>query len=85
MAKARAWLTDIRNNVGKTHQEVADTAGIDRSFYTQIESGIRNPSVDTAKKIATVLNFNWTLFFDIESGETQQAATTENMWVTNTH
>jgi putative transcriptional regulator len=64
----RTWLAGYRGS--RTHQEIADEAGIDRSFYTQIESGIRNPSVPTAKKIAKVLGFNWTLFFDLEGGVT---------------
>jgi transcriptional regulator with XRE-family HTH domain len=66
----RTWLTTLRGN--KTHQETADLAGIDRSFYTQIESGIRSPSVETAKKIADVLSFDWTIFFNQESGDTPQ-------------
>lgn len=58
----RKWLTEMRGNV--TQQEVAEAAGIQRSFYTQIETGERNPSVKTAKQIALVLNFDWTIFFE---------------------
>lgn len=72
MSEPRNWLTDIRNNLGLTHQDVADKAKIDRSFYTQIENGSRNPSVDTAKSIAEVLDFSWTKFFDQKCGVTQQ-------------
>jgi putative transcriptional regulator len=72
--KSRGWLTRLRGD--RTHQQVADMAGIDRSFYTQIESGVRNPSVTTAKKIAEALDFNWTLFFDKNSGERQQLEST---------
>ena len=72
MKKNREWLTDIRKTMGLNHREVAKKAGIDRSFYTQIESGIRNPSVKTAKKIASALGFEWTIFFDNDHGDKQQ-------------
>lgn len=69
MSEPRTWLIEKR---GTTNQlEIALKAGIDRSFYSQIESGARNPSVNTAKRIASALNFEWTLFFNYESGETQ--------------
>jgi putative transcriptional regulator len=70
--KPRKWLTKIRNDKGMTHQAVADGCNIERSFYTQIETGQRNPSVETAKKIASVLNFEWTIFFADNSGERRQ-------------
>lgn len=72
MKKTRKWLTELRVKAGLTHQETADRVGIDRSFYTQIESGTRNPSVETAKAIAKVLKFEWTIFFDQQCRELQQ-------------
>lgn len=58
----RDWLIQLR---GLERQEtVADRAGVSRSNYTNIENGLRSPSVDTAKKIAGALKFDWTLFFD---------------------
>ena len=38
-----------------THAKLAEMAGIDRTAYTRIECGNRNPSVDTAIKIAQAL------------------------------
>lgn len=70
MNKPRTWLIELRGE--RTQQEVADVAEIDRSFYTQIETGLRNPSVGTAKKIAKALGFSWTLFFEHSGGERQQ-------------
>lgn len=72
MNKKRDWLTGLRVQQKLTHQEVADIAEIDRSFYTQIESGQRNPSVETAQKIAEALKFDWTIFFANKSGTRQQ-------------
>lgn len=63
MKEKREWLTGIRVQLKMTHQDVADSAEIDRSFYTQIENGDRNPSVETAQKIANALKFDWTIFF----------------------
>lgn len=68
MKQKREWLTGLRVQQNKTHQEVADDARIDRSFYTQIENGDRNPSVETAQKIATALKFEWTIFFAEKCG-----------------
>lgn len=70
----REWLTAIRDKKGWTHQTAADKSDIERSFYTQIETGARNPSVETAKKIAKAMGFNWTKFFNSERREKQQEA-----------
>lgn len=67
---SRNWLIGKRGSLSQ--QEVSERAGIDRSFYTQIETGTRNPSVNTAKKIAGTLGFDWTLFFKNECGESPQ-------------
>ncbi|QOR34413.1 helix-turn-helix transcriptional regulator [Clostridium sp. 'deep sea'] len=57
----RYWLVKFRK--GLTQQEVAKKVGISQNFYSCIETGGRNPGVNTAKKIAAVLGFNWTLFY----------------------
>ena len=44
---------------------LADLVGLDRTAITKIECGA-TPSIDTAKKIAAVLGFRWTLFFEDE-------------------
>lgn len=64
MVQARSWLVKIREQQGLSHTDVAKKAKINRSFYTQIENGTRNPSVATARKIAEALGFDWTLFFN---------------------
>jgi transcriptional regulator with XRE-family HTH domain len=52
------------------HEEVASGAKIERAYYTMFESGNRTPSVEVAKRIASVLEFDWTLFFEDQSNET---------------
>ena len=47
-----------------TQQQLAELVGVDRTLISKIESGSATPSVTTAKKIAAVLGFNWTRFFE---------------------
>lgn len=56
-------LKQIRVAKNMTIRKVCDLAGISESFYCMIENGERRPSVETAKKIAAVLGFDWTMFF----------------------
>lgn len=69
---AREWLRQIRHSRGLTQEEVSQGAGIHRAFYTQIETGVRNPSVKTSKSIAEVLGIEWTIFFGENCGVTPQ-------------
>jgi putative transcriptional regulator len=73
-------LTDIelqqvlitkRESLGLTHQDVVtnSNAGITRQYYGMIEKGERRPSVEVAKKIASVLNIEWTIFFEIKGNQ----------------
>jgi len=64
----RNWLIRVRG--GKSQQVIAQQCGISQNFYSWLERGERNPSVEVAKKIATVLGFDWTLFY--EDGEASQ-------------
>jgi putative transcriptional regulator len=60
----RKWLINIRN--GRTQAQIAKAAGITQQMYSFIELGVRRPSVGVAKKIAAVLRFDWTRFFEDE-------------------
>lgn len=44
-----------RQRVGMSQEELADTAGIDRSYGSRIERGIANPSIEMLAKLAEVL------------------------------
>ncbi|MFE4569988.1 helix-turn-helix transcriptional regulator [Paenibacillus chitinolyticus] len=59
----RHWLVQFRKLSGLTQQEVADKAGISRSYYADIEQGSKNASGRAAKLISDVLGFEMTLFF----------------------
>ncbi len=58
------WLIEIRKNKDLTQKEVAILANISQAHYATIETGVKKPSVKTAKKIAEVLEFEWTRFFE---------------------
>lgn len=59
-----SWLREIRKSMGLTQQQVANKTGLSLCFYCQIEMGNRKPSVDNAKNIAQVLDFDWTKIFE---------------------
>lgn len=63
------WLKEIRMKQEKTQDWVADEAGISRGAYGNIENGERRPSVEVAKRIAGVLGFDWTRFYEDERSE----------------
>jgi transcriptional regulator with XRE-family HTH domain len=60
----RNWLKVKRLKLGLKQKDVAEAAGIQRAYYTMIESGVRDPSVDVAKKISDVIGFEWPIFFE---------------------
>lgn len=62
----RNWLKLKREQRKMTQTDVARQVGITQPAYFNIETGARNPSVSVAKKIASVLKFDWTLFFENE-------------------
>ena len=60
----REWLFNARENASMTQEQVAYIAGIDRTHYVKIEKGMRRPSYEVATKIASILDIDWTLFFE---------------------
>lgn len=61
----RDWLIEIRKDKKLSQYEVASLSGISQSYYAAIEVGVRGKplNVDTAKKIASALDFQWTRFY----------------------
>ncbi|MDE6905516.1 MAG: helix-turn-helix domain-containing protein [Lachnospiraceae bacterium] len=62
----RERLTKTRKSLGLTQADVATAIGVHRSYYGLIENGNRNPTLNIAKKIATVLNSNIEYLFPDE-------------------
>ena len=69
MPKGRIWFKQTREDKGFTQEELAAKIGITRQHIGLIENGVVAPSVEVAKKIAAVLDFNWTKFFEEVSEE----------------
>lgn len=63
-SKRRDWLINIRKKRMKSQDWVSIKAEISRTFYTNIELGIKNPSLETQYKISKALKFNPRLFVD---------------------
>lgn len=62
--KKRNWLFNKRIEQKLTQDEVAKRSKIKRPYYSQIELGLRSPSVKVAKQIAEVIGFDWKIFFE---------------------
>ena len=60
-------LRERRNELGLTQKNVAEASGIRTSSYCDIENGKKGTKPATAMKIAAVLKFRWTEFY--EEGE----------------
>ena len=60
----RSWLIDARIKKGLTQKEVAEKVEISQPSICDIEQGNKTPRPATAKRIAQVLDFDWTRFFD---------------------
>lgn len=58
-----------RKQSGMSSKEVAVKSGISYQHYNFIENGERRPSVEVAKRIAGVLGFDWTRFYEDERSE----------------
>lgn len=63
----REWLVERRKQLNYTQAEVAAAAKIAQPTYCNIETGKKSLKPPTAKRIAEVLKFPWTQFFDSES------------------
>lgn len=61
-----------RNELGMSQMQVAQQVGIERSYYTKIENGLK-PSVKVAQSLAQVLGgFEWTIFFEKDCAKNAQ-------------
>lgn len=56
-------LKQLREDKNMRQYDLAQEAGISRSYYTMIENGKKRPSPKVAKRIAKILEFDWTIFY----------------------
>jgi transcriptional regulator with XRE-family HTH domain len=57
-------IKELRALKEMSQEEVANTAEMERSFMTHIESGRRNISIETLQRILTALGISFQEFFD---------------------
>lgn len=69
----RDWLIAIREGKKFSQKYVAEQVGISQPSYFNIEAGKRGPSVPVAKRIAVVLGFDWTQFYEEPEAEEDSA------------
>lgn len=60
----RVWLIEIRKKKGLSQKDICEKVKISQPTYWEYEHGICSPTVPIAKKIGTVLGFDWTRFYD---------------------
>lgn len=48
----------VRTNTGLSQEALADEAGLDRTFVSSVERGVRNISIDNIERIAHALQAN---------------------------
>lgn len=65
----RQWLIDARIAKGLSQKVMSEAVGIAQPTYWEYEHGKCSPSPETAKKIAGILEFPWTQFFENPTGE----------------
>lgn len=57
-------VKELRNNLGISQEELADLAGLDRTYITSVECGKRNISIVNIEKIAVALHVTLKEFFN---------------------
>ena len=57
-------VRELRNSIGISQEELADLAGLDRTYITSVECGRRNISIINIEKLAKALNVTIKDFFN---------------------
>lgn len=60
----RTWLVAIREKQNMSQAELARRVGISQPSMFEIEKGYTTPKPENAKKIADILGFPWTRFYE---------------------
>ena len=56
-------VKELRNKLGISQEELADLAGLDRTYITSVECGRRNISIVNIEKLAKALKVSLAVFF----------------------
>ena len=57
-------VKELRSKLGKSQEELADLAGLDRTYITSVECGRRNISIVNIEKLSNALGVTLRDFFD---------------------
>lgn len=57
-------VRELRNSIGISQEELADLAGLDRTYITSVECGKRNISIVNIEKLAKALKVSLAEFFN---------------------
>lgn len=60
----RLWLINRRKEKGYSQEYIAEICGITQQVYSLYETGSRRPRPETAMKLARILGFTWTSFYE---------------------
>lgn len=66
MTKGAKLLKIYRVTNDLTQKDFSKKYNVNRSTIASIESGNNQPKVETAKMIASIINIEWSLFFEEE-------------------
>jgi len=67
-------LKEIRKRQGLTQRKVAFMVGLKPGSYCDIENGKKGTKPATAKKIAAVLDFDWTEFYKEDTDDRREVS-----------
>lgn len=59
----------FRKEHGMSQEALADKAGLDRTYISGVERGVRNITLESLDQIIRALEVNYKTFFDAVSGE----------------
>lgn len=57
-------VKELRNRLGVSQEELADLAGLDRTYITSVECGKRNISIVNIEKLSIALKVSLKEFFN---------------------
>jgi transcriptional regulator with XRE-family HTH domain len=49
-------IADLRHSAGISQEELAERAGIHRTYVSQLERGLKSPTVSILERVAAALN-----------------------------
>ena len=69
----RAWLVEARQKAKLSQKAICSKIGISQPTYWEYEHDVSTPTPQNAMKIASVLGFPWTRFYEDNNGKEGKA------------